>query len=658
MKNMIIAFCCFVAIHCSAQPYVTIPDPNFVTFLQTNYPTCMSGNSLNTTCNLINTTYSINVSGLGITDLTGLQYFSNLSSLNCANNALTQLPPLPAYLQTLVCNNNSISAIQAFPFMCGYINCSNNLLGYLPPLPTTPTPALNLYCGNNNITCFPSFPNIMTSTLDLLPNPAICLPNYVPNAMNATLLAMPICSVGNIYNCPGSNAISGNLYRDANANCIKDQSDLNIGGIPLKLYNNSGSLIAQYYSQGSAWSFNASAGTYSVVANIGGLPVQPQCAAPGIDSSNIVLSIGNPSVSNINFNFDCNGFDIACSGVHPHGYVFPGQQHWIDIGASQAGGINLLNCGAVNGQVFVSVSGPASITSVWGNALAPVIAGNSCTYTINNFSVLPLMALNITTFSTAVIGNTINVSVTISPIPGDINLANNTYTRTYSVGNSYDPNHKDVFPKDVLVGFQDWFNYRIDFQNLGNAPAFNIRVLDTLDSNLDLSSLEMINSSHYYNVSVNNNIANFFFPNIMLADSLSDPLGSMAYVKYRIKPKTGLPAGTKIKNRAHIYFDYNPAVITNQTINNFLSPTSIQSRVTSGEITIYPNPAKDHLYVQFQKRGEKKITLTDVMGKTIFEKDCLEDNCQIDLEEFSGGVYFVKIATEGEVLTGKILIEK
>ena len=37
---------------CKAQ-WVTIPDANFVAWLETNYPSCMNGNQMNTSCSAI-----------------------------------------------------------------------------------------------------------------------------------------------------------------------------------------------------------------------------------------------------------------------------------------------------------------------------------------------------------------------------------------------------------------------------------------------------------------------------------------------------------------------------------------------------------------------------------------------------------------------------
>ena len=73
---------------CNAQ-WVTIPDANFVSFLQATYPTCMNGNQMNTSCSAITTATQIDCSSQNISDLTGLEYFTSLVYLHCDNNQLS-----------------------------------------------------------------------------------------------------------------------------------------------------------------------------------------------------------------------------------------------------------------------------------------------------------------------------------------------------------------------------------------------------------------------------------------------------------------------------------------------------------------------------------------------------------------------------------------
>ncbi|MGZ3902064.1 MAG: hypothetical protein ACXVC6_00100 [Bacteroidia bacterium] len=119
-----------------AQTWVTIPDANFVNYLQGLIPSAMNGNQMDITSPLVTTTtYSINVFNLNVSNLSGVQYFTSLTYLNCNSNMnyLSSLPSLPASLKTLYCSTNSLSSLPALPSTLTELDCSVNPISNLPP---------------------------------------------------------------------------------------------------------------------------------------------------------------------------------------------------------------------------------------------------------------------------------------------------------------------------------------------------------------------------------------------------------------------------------------------------------------------------------------------------------------------------------------------
>jgi gliding motility-associated-like protein len=151
---------------------------------------------------------------------------------------------------------------------------------------------------------------------------------------------------------------------------------------------------------------------------------------------------------------------------------------------------------------------------------------------------------------------------------------------------SYDPNDKQVYPSGVtsqhnIIGTEE-LEYVIRFQNTGTAPAYNVIVRDAIDESLDLSTLNVGASSHNYSFKVEGEGKAelvWTFNNIMLPDSTSDEPGSHGFIKYKIKPLKGLARGTKIRNKAGIYFDFNSPVITNEVFNTIGLPPATPSTV-------------------------------------------------------------------------------
>lgn len=136
MKTRLLAF---VLIFCASfttnAQYVTIPDQNFVDWLITyGYGNCMSGNQMDTTCNEVIYETGINLATVGVNDVYGIQFFDDLTYLNCNYNNLTYLPELPRKLQILSCTDNQITSLPPLPDSVVSLYASRNQLISLPQL--------------------------------------------------------------------------------------------------------------------------------------------------------------------------------------------------------------------------------------------------------------------------------------------------------------------------------------------------------------------------------------------------------------------------------------------------------------------------------------------------------------------------------------------
>ena len=83
---------------------VEIPDPNFKAYLLENFDTNKDGNISLSEAKAVK---EIDCSNRNIKDLTGIEKFENLESLNCNNNQLDELElRYNKKLNRLVCTNN------------------------------------------------------------------------------------------------------------------------------------------------------------------------------------------------------------------------------------------------------------------------------------------------------------------------------------------------------------------------------------------------------------------------------------------------------------------------------------------------------------------------------------------------------------------------
>ena len=147
---------------------------------------------------------------------------------------------------------------------------------------------------------------------------------------------------------------------------------------------------------------------------------------------------------------------------------------------------------------------------------------------------------------------------------------------------AYDPNDKTAIPAGVgSNGYipleTDWLEYIVRFQNTGNDTAIHVILTDQLDSKFDWGSLQLIASSHPVNITISTEgLASFAHNFIYLPDSLTDETGSQGFVRYKLRIRNEAQIeGAKIYNSASIYFDYNPPIITNTTINTFYTCSTV-----------------------------------------------------------------------------------
>jgi len=662
-------------LYCTNNLLVNLPTlPNSLEYLECSY------NQLTSLPDLPDFITSIICSFNFLENLPDLP--NSLHNLYCHNNQLVSLPVLPNSLNNLYCHNNQLVSLPSLQNISN-LSCFSNLLDSLPALPDfllvlrcnnnllTSLPLLTdwlqeLDCSYNNISCFPVFPNSLDESFlfNISENPFTCLPNYVP-AMNSTYLSYPLCVIGDAYNNPNgcSDAIGvlGYTYTDNNSNCLKDEGDSCLINIHEMLYAGSSLLNHTFSAINGIYHFPKSEGTYTVKIDTFGVPFQVQCTYPGLDST-VILTTINPLADNVNFSLNCKpGFDIGIQSVIIEGLVFPGLYHSINVFAGDLSQWYNMNCAdGVSGQIQVTVNGPVSFDGVTFGTLSPVISGDTYTFNIDdfgNFDITEAFGLIFKTETYAQTGDTICLSISVNPFSGDNYISNNTYDYCYLVMNSHDPNNKEVFPVNVLPGYQDYFTYTIHFQNTGGSPAVNIRIVDTLSSNLDMSTFQLMNYSHPNTTSISGNELTVSFPDIQLPDSLSNPEESSGFIQYRIKPIAGLTEGTQILNKADIYFDYNEPIVTNTTVNLFTETVNVFD-ISENAYKVFPNPAGNKVYIiNTGNATEKIVSIMNMQGNKTLEKIFCNNEIELDLSNIPQGVYLLKIQTKNSTQISKLIIQ-
>jgi len=609
-----------------------------------------------------------------------------LYELDCSYNFLDSLPVLPPYLSWLLCNNNQLTVLPSLPNTLEHLYCSSNFLSSLPPLPLNtlidlycinnvlnslpplPTGLQVFKCANNNITCLPTLPFIYSpNAFEIDGNPFTCLPNYVP-AMNNSLLAYPLCmgsdEVNNPQKCIGAGGISGHAYADANTNCAYDNADTRLFNIPFRVLNANDSVIAEYtaFSNG-VYQFTQPAGTYTIQVDTTNLPFAIACAEPGIDSM-VTLNGSNPAAFGVDFSFNClPGFDLVAQSIE--GRFRSATTRQVNIHAGNATGFYGANCiSGISGTVTLGISGPVSYAGPAPGAVAPTVVNDSTlVWSIADFAAVDFFSyfnILMQTDTTAAVGAPLCLTLTVNPLSGDRVPENNILIQCFQVVNSCDPNEKKVSPAANIPVNQGSLTYTIYFQNTGNDTAYQIHVDDTLDTDLDASTFQLLAYSHQPIVQLKGKNIRFNFPNINLVDSHTNEPLSHGYVQYKIGLKENLAIGTAIKNTAFIYFDFNTAVVTNTTTNTIAVNTGLEELgIENAGFKMYPNPTSGsvNIVVDEELMGSA-LTVTDITGREMYGSVVSIQNSKFEIQNFSSGIYFVTIRKNGALLSRKLVVQR
>lgn len=261
------------------------------------------------------------------------------------------------------------------------------------------------------------------------------------------------------------------------------------------------------------------------------------------------------------------------------------------------------------------------------------------------------------------LGQFLTNNATIIPLAGDVVPENNSNIVSEIVIGSYDPNDKMESHGDKILtstfATTDYLYYTIRFENTGTASAINVRIADILDSKLDETSIKMVDASHDYILDRLDANLTWRFDNIQLPPSVENTSIGKGYVTFKVKPKAGYATGDIIANTAGIYFDFNPVIITNTFLTEFIDLLAV-NEFENNDFIFYPNPVNDILNVMSKNSTNTidEINVYDVLGKKVLYKKSTSSvqNESLDFSQLTNGIYFVEVTTANQLKVIKKMI--
>ena len=489
----------------------------------------------------------------------------------------------------------------------------------------TPSSTYTYQWNNNQTTSYLNNLQVGTYSVQIL-NPA----------NECVELSIPLNSIG--INCGN---ISGNVYYDSTLNCIQEPFEDIIPGT--MIIANPGNHITFTDAFGNYAYNQLPYGTYTLSHQNNINAFQTHCG----NSFSAVLSAVSPNQV-VNFG-DSLKLDLDYALILDNMWCFlvanPNNTRYIYYNHNNP---SYPSTGKVY-AVFDSISHYVS-----SNPAHTTISGDTVFWNVTNITnAYQSILINFTFPTTFTAANTFPFTIGLSNLQySDTNQLNNQINYTIPFCNSYDPNDKHVAPKGEgpngnILASDLLLTYNINFQNTGNAPAYNIVIEDTLSDKLDITTFNVLQTSHPYQLEVvNNQIIKWKFYNIMLPDSTTNEPASHGQIHYQIRQKNGNQIGDVIKNKAYIYFDYNPPIITNETVNTIYQPTGIKNTTAiRNQVVIYPNPASTEVYIDAEQ-AFSEITLFNQQLSVIDKQNFVSTKTKkLNISSLNNGIYFIKTIT-------------
>lgn len=472
------------------------------------------------------------------------------------------------------------------------------------------------------------------------------------------------------YNPAGTSCyctITGTVYDDVNGNCTQDAGEAGIPNIMIHCSN-----FGYAYTDGSGvYSFKVPTGNYTLSENVLAYYPLAGCQSNSISQS---ITASSGCVQTADFANIINPIHDMHISTWDYNQPVPGNIYNTVTIISNDGTVtepNIVGGLETDNQIGAPSFLPSGVFTGSGNyfSLSPLsLAPGAASSVYSDFSV----PTNIPLSTSLLFKDSIAYTAPISNWLNDYSPWNNVnYSTSVTVG-SFDPNFKEVLPQGtgnngLITPSDSVLEYMVHFQNTGTYYAQKVVVLDTLDADLDWSTLRPVYQSHPCVVTMDENgVVKFTFNNINLPSQGLNDMGSNGMLTYTIHTKKNLALGTTFTNNAAIYFDYNEPVITNTTLNTLGAPAGINNTQgnSAGSFTIYPNPAAKMFYARLEGMDNAKanMKITDISGKVVMARDLKlqtgMQNAPIDVATLSPGLYFVTVNSNGASQTQKLVIMK
>ncbi len=511
-----------------------------------------------------------------------------------------------------------------------------------------------------------------TSTISGIPSSAITPGSYWASVTDAIGCNSPWNYTYVDYNTADSSCfciIKGNVYYDMNGNCTRDAGEPGVQNMQIHCSG----MGYTYTDDSGNYYFMVPSGTYTITETIRSFYPLSSCQA-----NNIVVTTSSSTgcVHVVDFANSINPIHSMHICTWDWNWAIPGNDYTQTCIIKNQGTVtetNILGGYRTDGQLFGASYTPSGIFNLDSTNYYNTVSGTALSLAPGAsqlFYVDYLVPTFIPLGTSVLFKDSVSYAAPMSNWLTDYSPWNNVNYFTTTIVSSFDPNFKEVNPKGsgpfgIITYADSNLQYMVHFQNTGTAPAQNIVVIDTLDPNLDFTTLEPVFETAPCKINISQTgVATFTFKNINLPSlSSTNDKASSGMFTYSIKTRPGLAVGTQFRNSASIYFDYNAPIKTNTTLNTLIAVNEVNKVAPVNDFfKVYPNPATNTVSIQIEctTPANVQMNITDISGRTLINKTLdLQAGLQTisqPLNQLANGIYFVTLNMDGKLQTQKLVV--
>ena len=432
--------------------------------------------------------------------------------------------------------------------------------------------------------------------------------------------------------------LEGNIYDDFNKNCSKNKGENPKQKLKLTLSNGTETRLVMANDTGY-FRTTVVPGNYDV-------NVIKKYTNTRYDScgGNKTFSLGKTYKIDIPYRYDYPKKDIGISMISELGFL--GRR-----GFSEKYALVYENFGSTTENLNLTLEYPDSLTYKSSSINPKSHVGRKLTFEVNNLKREESGKINLVFEINAKkqLNSSIRFISYTDNKANDLDTSNNRDTLKLRTVAAIDPNVKESYPQGYVKNPVTKIKYHIQFQNEGNYYATRVVVVDTFDGKLPLTKLQMIGTKHPYTLRVENgNVLIWEFDNINLMPKSKDEYASRGYISFEAPLSKPLNIGESVKNRAHIYFDYEDPLPTPYAIVGVgIDPNSISgSTYKMKGIKIFPNPALDKVTIEGSNSLET-INIFNSKGELVYSESSPNNSTEISTHKWASGLYFIVIPKTG-----------